>query len=515
MFRIFHQPTAITYVIIALFAVALRLPGFHPGYLSEDESLYITMGREIAGGGIQYLDVIDHKPPLLPWLYAGVCLISGEWCLPVLRLLTLALTLATAFLLDHIVNRVRLFERPTAFPSFMYLFLSALPWYAQELSAEVVINFMMMLALWILIRADDRALVFSMLNAGIWVGLAIMVKYHAILLAMGVIFWYLIIMPFRLREAVALGMGIAISILFVLSIVMLTGAGPSFWDNGFLFNFDYMFNYHFPGDNFSTLESLRSYGMLWGGFVILGVAGLFHFRINYFKYGIVARRTEMAFFMWFLMAGASVVLGGSRLYLHYMWLLLPPLSVYLARVEYIRWLYRSERVLMLASTVWPVITFFIFMYAAFPSTFSFASAWVRPGGWVAGLSESLNTPHPLETLKPQVDAGATLLVLDYEPRVFVRLHAHPGSPYINFKTAYNKMRIFPGNEGRRMFSRGIPAEEVARDLCLAPPGIIVDKTGISRYLFEVAPELSTHYTESRIGLYRVFTYHPPQKSVAL
>jgi hypothetical protein len=57
------------FLIVLLTVFALRVLGLYFGVTDNDETDFITIGRVMRQGGLPYLDVFDHKPPLLYLLY--------------------------------------------------------------------------------------------------------------------------------------------------------------------------------------------------------------------------------------------------------------------------------------------------------------------------------------------------------------------------------------------------------------------------------------------------------------
>jgi 4-amino-4-deoxy-L-arabinose transferase-like glycosyltransferase len=83
-----------TGALLAAAAFLTRLPGLVSDRLfNVDEAYLAAMGMTMGRGGQLYVDVVDRKPPVLPWLYA-----LSEWAVGAvdLRLLRVLATLAVA-----------------------------------------------------------------------------------------------------------------------------------------------------------------------------------------------------------------------------------------------------------------------------------------------------------------------------------------------------------------------------------------------------------------------------------
>ncbi|MEU1145916.1 glycosyltransferase family 39 protein [Streptomyces sp. NPDC005863] len=91
--------------LLAALACATRLPSFRWPLWSPDEGYLAVQARMLADGGELYETVVDRKPPLVPWLYAGAFALFGDDSLLPLKLLALAAQLLTAVLLVSLARR--------------------------------------------------------------------------------------------------------------------------------------------------------------------------------------------------------------------------------------------------------------------------------------------------------------------------------------------------------------------------------------------------------------------------
>ncbi|MEV0261737.1 glycosyltransferase family 39 protein [Streptomyces sp. NPDC050617] len=83
---------------LLLLAALVRLPSFHRPFWSADEGYLGTEAAMLRAGGRMYADVVDRKPPLVPWLYEACSALAGTHGLLLVRLLTMAaLALAAVY----------------------------------------------------------------------------------------------------------------------------------------------------------------------------------------------------------------------------------------------------------------------------------------------------------------------------------------------------------------------------------------------------------------------------------
>ncbi|MGW3288391.1 glycosyltransferase family 39 protein [Streptomyces sp. NPDC001002] len=72
------RPRVTEAVLLCLLALAVRLPSFHRPFWSPDEGYLATQAAMLRNGGHLYDDVVDRKPPLLPWLYEACFAVAGN-----------------------------------------------------------------------------------------------------------------------------------------------------------------------------------------------------------------------------------------------------------------------------------------------------------------------------------------------------------------------------------------------------------------------------------------------------
>jgi 4-amino-4-deoxy-L-arabinose transferase-like glycosyltransferase len=89
-----------------LLSLLTHLPGFTRALWNPDEAFLGTQGRVLAGGGRLYVDVVDRKPPILPYLYALAVTIGGDNAIWLMRGLAVLAHVATALLLAAIARHL-------------------------------------------------------------------------------------------------------------------------------------------------------------------------------------------------------------------------------------------------------------------------------------------------------------------------------------------------------------------------------------------------------------------------
>ena len=265
-----------------------------------------------------------------------------------------------------------------------------------------------------------------------------MIKYQAILVFLGMLAAYLFTQPTKLSETFSYLFGFFLSIFSVVLGIYFSGAADPFWDIGVVYNLDYISLGSNLGEQVNPLFNLGQYGQLWGIFIVLGLVGIIHFRLNYFSKTIRMRKVESVTLYWFMACLLTIVIGGGRLYLHYFYLLVPPLAIYASKALELKIRTWVRNLVLLAAFAIPLLTYVVFLLAAFPQELSFADKYLSEGGWTMQFREQLNEPHPLENYIDREKIHHGILVMAYEPTIYTRLDLPCATKYTNFSIAQHK-----------------------------------------------------------------------------
>jgi len=110
---------------VVLVAAIAHLPGFiRTEVLNPDEAFLATQAQVLNDGGHLYQDVVDRKPPIVPYLYAATFRLTGSDGLFGVRVLALVAHITTALLLAAIARR-RWGDRAALGAAMLYLVASA------------------------------------------------------------------------------------------------------------------------------------------------------------------------------------------------------------------------------------------------------------------------------------------------------------------------------------------------------------------------------------------------------
>jgi Dolichyl-phosphate-mannose-protein mannosyltransferase len=86
-------------LVLAVVAVAVHVPSLKNRPLNSDEAYAATQAQVLNRGGRLYVDTVDRKPPVVPYLYAAAFRVTGTDDLLALRILAVVADVVTALLL--------------------------------------------------------------------------------------------------------------------------------------------------------------------------------------------------------------------------------------------------------------------------------------------------------------------------------------------------------------------------------------------------------------------------------
>ncbi len=310
--------------------------------------------------------------------------------------------------------------------------------------------------------------------AGMMMGLCFMIKYQAIFLMLGLAGAYLTIQAPKISEVFSLFSGFGMVIATILGGVYLTGAMWAYIDIGLLYNIDYIFLGKNLGEEISPLFNLGQYLQLYGAFLLLAIIAMVQLRLSYFSNAIRLRKVEAFLLFWTGAALLSLIIGGGRLYLHYFYILVPPLAIYAGRFFEMKLNPWVRQIGFILAMMIPMYTFSVFVVSAYPKTFSMIDPYLKPNGWISGLRARLNEPHALEKYIDKSKVHNGILVMDYEPTIYARLNLPCATHYTNFSLAYFRMIAFRERSKVTLYSNSEPLSETYRVFRDEMPEYIID-----------------------------------------
>lgn len=159
-------------IILIILLVVIRLPIWLSDIpLLSDEIHWMTLGNKLAEGNKMYVDIWDNIAPLsagVYWLTALTFGISQK----VFFVIASILTLIQSYLFNLMMNRSEAYKQKSFVPGFMYLLFSNISYDFMTLSPTLISLTFLLFGLRNLLRMERTDVEQSILNTGIFFGLA-------------------------------------------------------------------------------------------------------------------------------------------------------------------------------------------------------------------------------------------------------------------------------------------------------------------------------------------------------
>jgi len=270
-----------------------------------------------------YADAVDHKPPGIAWLYAGIYGITAPYQLKYIRIFLAALIALTGILIGEVAVSSTGDARARA-AGVIYVLLTATGFapHTQAANTELVLNAPLAIAAAAMAAQSPhkpwtRALLWAV-AAGAATGIAALFKYQAALA--GLAWLAALVFIERPRAHVAAGViGLAIGFAIVAGALVGGFARAGHFD-AFLFwawryNFQYITAVPLRRQAVRFVTETAPIALIWAPFIALAVAA----------------RKQLAFaWLWAAAMAAAVCIGG-RFFGNYFLMLTPPLAILAAR----------------------------------------------------------------------------------------------------------------------------------------------------------------------------------------
>jgi hypothetical protein len=459
---------AVVFGIVAL-AFLLHLPSFLRGSIfNPDEAFVATEAQVLNAGGQLYEDVVDRKPPVLPYLYATAFRVTGSEALWSVRLLAVGAHAATAGLL-FVEGRRRYGQRGGIGAAALFL-LSAValrPEDAQAANFEVF----MLPAMTAAVVLGARGRTFA---SGVAMSVATLVKQTAAstLLPLAYLAWR----GWRARGLARLAVGALIPL--VLAAVLIGPRDLVTW------------SFTDPG-GYLDLEG-ASAGLRLGAenthdFLLANAAFLVLLPLAW-RY----RRDDADLWLW-LLAAALGVATGLRFFGHYYLQLLPPLALLAARP-----LAAARRPLVVTVAVLAAVPSVWFVGEAFDESEARATVTGRVASYV----------------REHTEPGDRIFVWGHLPEIYWRSDRLPATRFVTtgLLTGLSDGRDVSANEDRAATGAW---DDALADLEANPPALIINasSTGLhSESLAAYFPRFARYAADYELVEYvwRIGIYAPAE-----
>jgi 4-amino-4-deoxy-L-arabinose transferase-like glycosyltransferase len=446
-------------IVVIVVAAVTHLPGFvRTEVLNPDEAFLATQAKVINDGGQLYHDVVDRKPPLVPYLYAVTARVTGSSDLAWVRGLAVVAHVATALLLAAIARR-RWGEHAGFAAALLYLVASVGLVVEDSQAANFEVFMLPLMCAAVLLGDRGRNA-----GAGLAAAVATLAKQVAAttMLPLAYLAWR------RDRAAGVLRLAAA----FTLPIAI---AGAIFGWNDFFF-------WVFTGTG-SYLDPSGSWGVafgrgFWGSVIFLGAnLGASILVVAAWR----RRRAELDLWLW-LAAAAIGAAAGLRFFGHYFLQLAPPFALLaagsLASAKRSVW----TRTALLGSAC--IVVFLPLAFTSHPHL-------LRPYKRVVAAVDARTSPDD------------HIFVWGQFPEVYWAADRLPATRFLTsgFLTGFGGGRS-AAHVGRQYAVDGA-WDDFRTDLSLHPPALIVDASVGTSFSIDRFPEFASFVADNYVSVEEV------------
>jgi len=423
------------FAAFVVIAAGLHAPMFSDRIFNADEAYLATQAQVLVDGGHLYVDTVDRKPPVVPYLYAAVFKVTGSDALAPVRVLAVLAEAFTAWLLAVEARRRLRWRHASVCAGVGFLLVaSALPAAdAQAANFEVFMLPVMTAALVLGVRDRPAA-------AGATLGIATLTKQTAAfaLVPLAYLAW-------RARRWSGLA---RLSVAFVAPIAV---AAVVFGPHDFLF-------WVFTGNgSYADVHGVLGYAIGLGaretGWFLFGAAAM----VVLLPFAWRRRRDDTDLWLW-LGSGVVAVAVGLRFFPHYYLQLIPPLTLLAVR-----------GLDSLSTTVRARALAIVTVLAVVPAAYFLVPAFVD--GNTKDTTIALDVAHYISR---HTSAGQRVLVWGQAPEVYWASARRPATRFATtgFVTGTSGGRP-PSHVGSRYAVPGAASDFYA-DLRRTPPVLIAD-----------------------------------------
>ncbi|MCZ2357486.1 MAG: glycosyltransferase family 39 protein [Bacteroidia bacterium] len=498
-------------ILLILFTFLLHLPSLHLNYFASDESIYYLIAQKLSQGKLLYLDIWDHKPPMLYWIYWLYYEAFGSSSLLFMRITGCLIILILAIYFNVTLYNHKFISQYSSRASFLVILLLSVPFHIQETNAELWMLSVICMAefsLWRLVTDEGSNRNSQLFWIGVACGFAITLKYQGIFLYAAILFGYLWASKFSFSEVISFHIGSLIFPVIVVIILHIQGVLPSFWEIGIIYNLDYILDGVYSGSKMGWGDNLFEVLKLFGSFLLLAGIGLLYYRNRIFSFNTKQRKIEILMLSWFIFGLFSVLVGGKRLYPHYLYLIVFPTVFYLMIFHHSKIMPLFKRTGFALSILYPIFTYLLFLVAYSDTLFEKARPFLKKGGWTEHWHDVYSRNSTIEPLKSWLQSRSIqeVWITDQQPELYLQLNQACAVKYVDpvmLKTVFywasqNPVPIIADK------SFTITPEEFFLTFQKEFPTCIIEKDGFFSTIKEKLPLLLSAYQKTYIAGYSVY-----------
>jgi hypothetical protein len=488
------------YLVLLVIVILVRIPGFHPDFLTYNESMLLVSADRLLDGFTLYQNIITDDPPLTVFLYAGLRFLFEEHFVMSLRIISVVYLFLCAVVFNQFVNDLKLQKYRSLLPGFWIILACSFPWHTAGADGDFFSMMPALFSVYLLVKTfeEQNDNMKSLMYAGILTSIAFLLNYQTSFLYFAIPLMYFILRPAKMSEITSLCIGFFIPLMGMFSFFYLNGNLKNWLDVSILHQVDKILvsDLDYKAISYAAFKT----EVLWSfsGIIIPALGGLIAMRSGILRLNILQRKIDSAMGLWLIFAVITLFVNGIYQYQNPFLLIVFPLAFYIYRFfisAMYSWMKNTLFIILLS---YP--TFSAFQYYQ-KTNGKPISGYPEDPAWTAHLSfvSSSHTTSTLllKALLPfQVQNGnQSIWIADPDATFYYcREKLRPGSRYIDFNLFANKASILPGNTYQKRLSVPIQPSALYLAFQYDSPDWIVDTKGIFSVMKEQIPILFKQYT---------------------
>lgn len=511
LFR-FNHPVA--YLILLFLAFVVRLPSLNTDVLSQEENLLLNTVIRMDQGHTLYSETLSSVPPLLAGFWYFFYALFGNDCVMAIRMFSCIYLFLCAFFFNQLIHDFRLSRDKTLFPGVLFLSAVSFPWYAQQVTGEMLMLLPLLSSVYLLIRSFEEGVkpLSLLLMVGMLTSVSVLLEYQSVLYYFAILLIYFIMRPARLEEIVTLIIGFFLPLFFCALTLAYNNALSSWTQDSVLYRLDEFINPQLVFkpiiEEGHKIESLMALLCL----LLPLIGGFLSFRIGGLGLNIRQRKIESVMAIWMVVSILMLLILGLFRHDNPVIVVIFPIVFYIWRFFMNKMNRMLHFLLFLLVFAYPIFSSIQFYYVRNVNTYSNFTELNTVNRNVF-LHRLISPPTDLQSEIKLIQrlSGKTypkVWMLGKQVGLSALKDIAPGIGFIDYFQFVNKLDFIPQNQSRSLFSSEWTLRDVYIRIEKEKPDYILDDGNIFPVLKDYLPVLLKDYSliiQEPIPLYGLVT----------
>ncbi len=480
MYRLFVFRNPLAYLWMVGWAILLRIPSFHPSFYPPSESFLITLAEQILSGFSPYQEVLTEESPLTVGLFVFIQWVFGDFTRSAVDIFTVVYIFICGFLFNQMFNDLKFQRERSLFPGMMFILITSLPWYAQELNGSLLLMLPMLLVVFLLIQTfEEGALPLPLLfKLGMLVSIAFLIHYQAIIFYLAIPLVYAMLSTPRIAEMVTMFIGMSIPLLISTLFLYFKGWLSAFISMSLFQQLDKLTD-AIPSLGLSSFAKDYWELALAITFIFPAVLGMLAFRLGDNRLSSAQRKVESIMLVWLVTGTLMIIVSGFFRAANPLLPLVFPITFYLSRFFQLRIPSAIGALCFVMVLAFPTYSCIQYSFVSSSENFKDIPSRLNTPGLI-WQKQQLDFPFAVAELKAvihQKNRKPNGLILSKDPSRYLRAGINARGPLTDNRLLTYKLHLNLNDESPILFSGGLTVVDLWKALNKFPPDWIWDETG--------------------------------------